>query len=600
MQFEHQWVNKGLVDEEMEAVLVAQNTPYAWEPGQIIRAFQTHQWSNASTDNDRVCFAHDETGTIVCHDESVVAIECGHGNLVDALPDLILVLSDLGWKGVYVYCLAAHMNGVMTDIGRSIPAHLDFEVQEALRGTPISDMPESQVLLDHGREMLQISGATAGGTGAIFNSLGADMNTQAYPQTPIEILEDDGIEDSDDVPIATTITTTATTNANINQSESEDDGDPRVFGFLQAETVEIADTREETSPPSGFVENTQDISNSEDTPAIDEYGNIDLVSNLKTELFEAQEALRSSQELVDELKHKADENYNTLQKKESDMTELMTELQNMKSASDNKQVSVVAETSVGDNKFNLVDAIGFPNQYGGLVPVGNSAFYFGENGRIDAETVMSIARCFKTPLETDQIIHLWPGEMRPSVRWNVLNEIDLEMPLFANTFTQWAFPDTDTPRCGEIILENIDKKQIVSLRNLHDDYGTAFGRNLIALSLTKKADSFVDIPSTEDNSSEDIIDSFTVREVLLSPTSKLFVVHIDSLDGPFVHWLVELLYKISTGYGSSDRYKKLLLAMELKTEPADDTPQTQDIKNEVTVMIEDLMHRLHEMGVLKP
>ena len=552
----HPWIDEGLDNDEMEAVLVAQNTLPEWERGQIIRAFQTHQWSNASTDDERLCFAHDETGTIVCHDGAIVGIECGQGDLGDALPDLILVLSDLGWNGVYVYSLAEHINGVMTDLGRSIPAHLDFDVQEAPRGTPVSEMPETQELLDRGRSIRQSAGFSAADDNKdIFGSLTTEegLFSQSEATAPVAIsLDDDTLLGGDDVSLSPTLQQHV---SRVVVEDTPDDGAPRVFNFADDNTDY---SRIETSPAEIMV----------------------LVQENETEPSAA--LLHPSPFAVErELVQPAHMHQPTEQSTAS---------------SSCQEVSQHIDPTVDTERTNT------------LVHVGNSAFYFDIDGRNELIDEQILVDAFDPSLPSNSVVHLWPGDGKLSCFWNVLNEIDLNEPLMADTFVRWAFPASDREEPNEPastwILRQKRQNPGLSLRDFVGCPYSSINRRLAPLSLIPNGEAFIDVPSNCDIYPQDTRETFTVREVALSPARTLFVVHLDALDGPFVQWIVDLLQRVATGYGQSARYERKRLALQNSdVVPREDealVAKADGINQEVQSMLSDFVQRLQKMGVVIP
>ena len=557
----HPWIDEGLDNDEMEAVLVAQNTLPEWERGQIIRAFQTHQWSNASTDDERLCFAHDETGTIVCHDGAVVGIECGQGDLGDALPDLILVLSDLGWNGVLVYSLAEHMNGVMTDLGRSIPAHLDFDVQEAPRGIPVGEMPETQELLDRGRSIRQSAGFSAAEDNKdIFGSLTTEegLFSQSVATPPVTIsLDDDTPVGSDDISLSPTLQQHMSP---VMVEDLPDDGAPRVFSFDDDNTEY---SQIETSPAEIMVPEPE----SETVPSA--------------------ALLHPSPSAVErELEQPAHTHQST---------EQSTAPSSSPEASQHIDSTVDTEP-VDTERTNT------------LVHVGNSAFYFDIDGRNELRDEQTLVDAFDSSLPSSSVVHLCPGDGKLSCFWDVLNEIDLNEPLMADTFVRWAFPASDREEPNEPastwILRQKRQNPGLSLRDFVGCPYSSINRRLAPLSLIPNGEAFIDVPSNCDIYPQDTRETFTVREVALSPARTLFVVHLDALDGPFVQWIVDLLQRVATGYGQSARYERKRLALQNSdVVPREDealVAKADGINQEVQSMLSDFVQRLQKMGVVIP
>lgn len=555
MENEHPWITEGLDTGEIEVVLVAPDTLPEWDVGATTRAFQTYLWSNASTGGDHVSFVHDETGVIVCHDGNVVGIECGHGSLREALPDLISVLHSLGWRGALVYCLEEHMHEVLSDIGRGLPANLDFDVREAKRGTLVSDMPEAQLLLDHSREVLRAAAETGDAmdntTLEVWRSL---KNPSSSAVTgPINLVDDDDMEGGAELFIAPALTGGIPSNPPLRDLVDLEDSDgPRVFEFLGTTMLLPRDAEQAPMevPPTTLL-----------CPVVAEMAPSPLPSIELTarQRMEERPVLQATAE---------------------------------RQGTEKLEVASVNVPEI----TNRAQATG-----GDLLQVGKSAFYFlDQTFKLPAESIAEDMGLAPNQL----VVHLWPGAVRQTVRWDALGEIDLNYPLFAQTWARWAFPDCDSAvNVAEAVLQL--RAGAAGLRELGIQMSTdATVQNaLAALRLVRPGEAFVDWQSTEDMGDgvpeEEQQEVFTVREVMLSHVPRLYIVHIDALDGAFVQWIIGLLHQVINGYSNSGWVSRQMLSVEPATPEQAETPSTQStaLNHEVTALVGGLLEKLRELGI---
>ncbi len=174
----HEWIEN---HHEYEAVLQCTNPLEMFESTVVLRAFQTFGWNDASTPGNDNSFVHEESGTIVRYEGALLAIDCGHDRLTDALADLVSVLHGLGWVSVEVYHAPETMKALMTDIGKAIPANMkNFDVKPAAMEKPVSDFPESAALIEKGRAVMQMGGLDAA-NGAVLEEL-QSMEPQPIPR----------------------------------------------------------------------------------------------------------------------------------------------------------------------------------------------------------------------------------------------------------------------------------------------------------------------------------------------------------------------------------------------------------------------------------
>lgn len=574
MKIEHPWIDDALDAEEMEAVLVATNELPDWDAGATMRAFQTYLWSNASAGGDQVSFVHDDSGVIICHDGNVVGIECGHGSLRDAIPDLISALYALGWRGAFVFSRAVLMQEVLEDIGRSIPAHLNFDVREAMRGVPVSDMPETQSLMDHSRDVLRAAAGRGSADGddssmdeqalAVLRSL--DEPTASDAPVSISLADDDyeaEVVDDNNISLAASLNVAASLAPAISpatqssrpltfpRSGSLDDGDdaPRVFEFVADKDAaphpaDAGDALyEHAAVPAALPVPVTDSRTVEDT--------------------RNQEALGSP----------------TKESRPPTMT-LIT-----RAPAPTKQQTTDAPRMA-------------QTPFGELLQVGKSTFCF-TNPSVIRPSDMPVSLIDEMGVAAGQVVHLWPGAVKQVVRWDVLGEIDLDHPLFAETWAHWAFADCKSAvQVADTVLR-LRATPGAGLRDLRDQMTTdiAIQSALAALCLVPLGQAFVDVPATDEGAQEETPEVFTVREVMSCQVPRLFVVHVDTLDGAFVRWVITLLRRVIDGYSGSAWYLSQITTAPIGEQQ--DTALAPDIvlNEELTTMLSQLIAKLGEHGI---
>lgn len=536
---DHPWINESLDAEEMEAVLVATNPLPEWDSAATVRAFQTYLWSNASTSSDHLSFAHDETGVIVAFDGDVVGIECGHGSLPEALPDLISVLHSLGWRKADVYCLSAHVQELMADIGRAIPASMDFDVQEAKRGELIADVPAAQQLRDHTRSMLRAAADTAGKAPSdeVLVSMINDLDRPSIP-APVAIELDDGNDQEggdDEVFVATSVAAggsssqatipalqvnpaSQTANAPTQHSifEASDEG-PRVFEFLP-----------EAGLPSAIP-----VPQAVITPSVE---SIEIRPAQQTSFPQPQETPIS-------------ENPSPTVPEATGVAEVSEDQYPIETG------MVVNESSSDETEALAVLAPNFDEQINDVIRAGNAAFYFPADTESLVNLRSVLSRVLAWPgMEAAEVVDLWPGAVGQPHRWNVVGEVDPLHPLFAQTWVRWAFGNTGSSvgiAQAVIKLSEAQHKGLRDLSGMLADRSESVESILSAFDLVRAGDAFVDVTGVEGSP----IEVFTVRASMRGKP-RVFVVHQDALDGDFAQWIIKLLRQVVEGFAASRWYEQ--------------------------------------------
>ena len=200
-----------------------------------------------------------------------------------------------------------------------------------------------------------------------------------------------------------------------------------------------------------------------------------------------------------------------------------------------------------------------------------------------------------------KITHLYPGAMGGSVRWDVLAEIDLQFPWYAEKMAEaMGFRVAETIPICKLLLDLKQAQPLPQLRDLLKDASpdAAIGQVLAPLSFAPRGQAFVDLPTDVNGDGPDI-DVFTVRGVLQSSSARLFVVHVDALDGPFVGWMVDLLRSVVQGHASSKRHSQLIRVDDGRASKNKAIGDAQaKMGGEITVVVDELIARLEKVREL--
>ncbi len=244
----HDWV---LDYEQFEAVLVCKNPLPKWQTDSVVRAFQTFQFADTSDSLDDIELKHIDTGAIVQYDGNVVAIRYSL-DLVNMLPDLVLTLNSLGWEKAGAYHAPQTIAMFLDDLGRAIPASVDFDVEPVGDDYKISAYPQAASLL----AAAQLNGINANEQLGIlseeFRALGTPLiSADAFkPLHPILLLEDPLL----DSMLEDTVTLNLTkTNIGTNTTEVND----HLPLFLMPDTP--ADRAVHRTLPGSMQKNTPEV-----------------------------------------------------------------------------------------------------------------------------------------------------------------------------------------------------------------------------------------------------------------------------------------------------------------------------------------------------
>jgi hypothetical protein len=535
---DHDWVEN---NHEYDGVLVCKNSLKDWDKNSIFRAFQIYQFNDATMPGNDPTYVHLDTGVIVRYDGEVLVIERGQGQLENALLDLFDVLYSLGWRSADLYHPVETIGELLIVMGRAIPARLDFDIQAAQAKHAVSEFAESVAM---------VALATAGGTDAantiLLNemqamdtsmALGASIS-QGVPQAKrafILIDEDEMTPsplDNDQILVA------QTSSFNPVQAES---------GITTAEEIDNFNEQ----PPLFVIPVNQDDTfqddRRQDAP----------VFNSGAGPFVNAEVLKTPDATVAEIA--------VVQPFYAPPLVLAVEDQNA-------DVLMISTKEMTLNK---------------CINVGVSVFCFNfPSAPVSSSEITAITDEFY--IEEWDVVHMHPGAMNGSIRWDVLGEISSEYPWFSEKLVSAMFGDQGDSALIACIIMALKVRNLAQLRDLlafenetQSDMATMLAaispaaqalfvrsgtrgsraptmdevvRRLGVLALTPGG-AFVDVrPSPMDIEEGEIGEVFTVRTILQSSRARLFVVNVDQLDGPFVLWIVGLLQFVAANYGATTRY----------------------------------------------
>ena len=622
---EHEWVTDY---SEFDAVLVCRNELDAFDPEVCLRAYQTFKWDDASTPGNDLAFRHEATGALVRHDGSVVAIDTLHDDPIEPLQDLFRVLHGLGWSKADVYHPAETMPLMLKDMGQAIPAQLSqlgFDIQPAASVTKISNFAESQALVSRGQEILK-------------NSRAGISNTSSTMLSELESITSE-ITESDETQNEVAAVVLPPSSGGVFQNFDLDDDEPKTTGAGGAPDSGV-DVRQ-------VFPSDEEVGASEISPPQSENGSDDLAhlvlenERLREELLTAQNArwqlARANAEAqtaagnFDVERENLRGQINSLKEELSDAVG-REELAGEASVRDGLiRENLMNEVVELRNKFEQVKERGIMES--DVVKIGASAICFDFPESPIAKGALDL---MAVDYSVDEIVHLHVGAVGQVIRWDVLGEISDQFPWEAeNLACGLKFPAEHCALVGGILLDLKAKVPQAQLRDLlkgldgdasvretlaqgvPPSMGLLFGRmlpsenldalvlRLSPLALCCNGGAFVDIRSDADG-----LGIFTVRGLLDSFAAKLFVVHVDAMDGPFVRAVADLLRFVALGYAATARYQAVELHASvpgddavdvspetLQEEPVEDAvDQTQKTLNELRLGLIAFLQRLDAVG----
>lgn len=233
-------------------------------------------------------------------------------------------------------------------------------------------------------------------------------------------------------------------------------------------------------------------------------------------------------------------------------------------------------------------------------------------------------------MEAAEVVHLWPGLVNQSERWDLIGEIDHNAPWFAETLANELEAHGAIERVwfAAALLELARQREDAQLRDLvvkllaedasaacgviatpplfkpdaHERFANAVLNRFLGLLLSQEGQSFLDVrpPAGAENVTQNIR-TFSVRSLLVAPERKLYVVHLDAADGPFVEMIVDLLMSVAVRYSGSTRGHKQAQALKHEADRRESTQREAEQKavlESATQTMVSLMEQLKKAGLV--
>lgn len=573
----HEWITGY---REFEAVLQCVNPLPDWNADSAVRGFQTFGWNDASTPGNGMTFAHDETGVFIQYEGELVAIQFTEGRLADALPDLFMVLFGFGWREAVVYHAPETIGALLADIGRSIAAGMDFDVRAAQSLRSDSEYGFHSSLVGLGRGTAD-DDTLLGELGSMGRELGVHQHPDLTAVTAPLVLPDEEPVLGDEFHKFTQTNTAV-------QAQSSEVG----YEFLSR----VQTTNNLTSAP---------IVASRVVAPAPAWGSPMRSAAAATRLFEAP-GDDASGAVSGELRQ------STPIETESAAGNpgVHTSTKNIAS-----EVATVSRSSASSLQSDTMKSV---------ISVGLSTFCFitPSAGVAKGEIDKLIAQA-----SPSAVVHMYPGALNEKWRWNVLGEIEEAYPWFAEKFVHaMGISERQSAFVSSFLLDVKRSLEVAQLRDLItacltlDEHSNPAGvalspsTNMLmrrcghslaeealdalaarfeALFLCPVGAGFVDVTNGAVGVPEQV---FTVRQILQSSESHVYVIHVDAMDGPFVGTLVELLRWVVSSHAASGRYTEirhnsLLLRNQEKER------EKEQVVSAITSTVNGLLKSLRDVGI---
>ncbi|AMR78016.1 hypothetical protein [Cupriavidus nantongensis] len=615
----HPWIQDFA---SFEAVLCCTHELGQWEPSATLRAYQTYGFDDASTPGNDQTFRHIDTGVLLLHDGDVVAIQFGDGNLSAALSDLFLVLNALGWNEAEVFHPAETLAALLEDMGKAIPGHMDFDVKAAKVVSETGRVPEETALIERGKSLLhgvavghqEVQDFNALALGELesmapdhaFQSVAA--TDTSVPQQPLPSMEAEPVsarvhlDDEFDIGIGDAIP---------GQSLSEPAHAIRPHGqvFLDdddsgpVDLVLGASTLQSTAAhPS---QNGGDDVYAGDGLSID--ANVETAAQSNAVPVAAEEPRRVGQPAGAPIAHSVRIGH--------------TESPPLPDAPIDTPVARVP-TFVGRS--------GKGSAPQSLIRVGSSALSFDLP---DAPVSLEEISQYAGQVGAIEVVHLWPGLIHQSERWDLVGEIDLNAPWFAEVVANELAPQCAVERVwfASALLQLARRQGPAQLRDMlvgllkadgaescgaisqaaslkpeaHERFVSLVLDRFSGLLLCQEGESFLDVRPADGTAAELGIEvrTFSVRSMVEAAEPKLYVIHLDATDGPFIAMIVRLLRGVAERYSISTRARTQAQALQREVERREATQREAERISAVEMVqstMAGLMEQLKKAGIALP
>jgi hypothetical protein len=630
----HPWVQDYA---SYEAVLCSTHEVGQWDQSATLRAYQTYGFDDASTPGNDQTFRHIDTGVLLLHDGDVVAIQFGDGNLSAALSELFLVLSALGWKEAEVYHPSETMDALLNDMGKAIPGHMEFDVRAAKQVADTGHLPEATALVERGKSLLQ--GVAVGhketqefntlalgelesmapdedaevAAGVASQSLG--QGAQFMPAAgPVHLDEDPVFGNPGSEPEhplhAPAPSTAIRAHGQLFLDDAE--GDP-VVPVLHTSTPQPS-AEPAWSGNGHAIDGVADqalsaeqVFAAEETADLGVHRDMSGVSAAYAEYVELP--------VVEEREPTRRDLESDLERSVQDVPAMVSRQAAGEALND--QLQVRREVKGGNGAVSLIR-------------VGNSALSFDTP---DAPVSLADVGRAADQMGAKEVVHVWPGLVNQAERWDLIGEIDLSAPWFAEVVANELEVQKPIERVwfAAALLQLAKRKNVAQLRDLlvevmagdcaepcgalaqstafkpadHEHFVHSVLSRFSALLLSNDGESFLDIRPAEQLADAEPVEMriFSVRSMLLAPEAKLYVVHVDAIDGPFVEMVVNLLKVVASRYAISPRARMQAPALQLVVERRE-TPlraaEPKETLETVQKTVVGLMEQLKKAGFTLP
>lgn len=612
----HPWIQDFA---SFEAVLCCTHELGQWEPSSTLRAYQTYGFDDASTPGNDQTFRHIDTGVLLLHDGALVAIQFGDGNLSAALSDLFLVLTALGWKEAEVYHPSDTLAALLHDMGKAIPGHMEFDVKAAKGVSDTAHLPEAAALIERGKSLMQ--GVAAGPQEVQdFNQLAlGELESMA----PDHAFSSGAVTDAKAPQEARQSTEVIPASAPVHLDEDFE------FGMRDATSRQSLLVQE---PAHGVRPHGQVFLDDDDSgPVVPVLGASTLQST--AQISQSGGEVYAVQDLpIDPTLHslaRAD----AVSDGEPERVGLQADapvVQPVQAAHTESALLPDAPIESPGGRALPHGPVGEAAVSRSLIRVGSSALSFDlPNAPV---TLEDVSRC-AGELGAVEVLHLWPGLINQPERWDLIGEIDPNAPWFAEAVASELAPqeavervwfaasllqlrrqqdraqlrdlvmatlagDGAEPRCA--ILQSAAFKQEARERfvNLVLD-------RFSGLMLSQEGESFLDVRPA-DGTADDVqleVRTFSVRSMVEASEPKLYVIHLDATDGPFIAMIVRLLRGVAERYSISTRARTQSEALQREIERREST-QREAERNTMLETVQStmagLMEQLKKAGIALP
>lgn len=606
--------------ESFEAVLCCANEVAAWDQAATLRAYQTYGFDDASTKGNDLSFRHIDTGVLLLHDGEVVAIQFGDGNLASALSDLFLVLHGLGWRVADVFHPSETLGALMNDMGKAIPGHLDFDVRAAQDPSNKENLPpEAAEMVQLGASLMQTVATNPQDVNE-FNALALDSLRSMAPdngsQAPLQgrgsLPQSQGTQA---LPAAGPL------QLDDDLEENFVDGGG---SFIQSSFMQ--------QPPMAVRASGQLFADDYDAlPVVPVLGNSSTQSMAQPALSRSDlDRLSSHEILAESINPQQDHDFPMdsvvpqelledklaptalepiLQQRQMIAAPVVPDApaQVARRADDQAMRSQPLDTSNGGGRAAA--------QTGALIRVGISALSFDKpDTPVSLDAVAQLA----AEIRAEEVVHVWPGLLDQSERWDLIGEIDPGAPWFAEVLASVLEVHKPIERIWfAAALIQLAKQQkgaqlrdLLTKMNLDDldlfkggqnwfsacrpedleNFASSAQSRFAGLLLSSPGEAFLDVQPAEGV----CVRPFSVRSMVESPEAKLYVIHLDAVDGPFVEMTTNLLMTVAHRYSISTRARTQAQALQHEVERREST-QREAARQQVLAKVQETTAQLREL-----